>query len=278
MGFQDHFSGHARTYGEFRPDYPVSLFAYLADLAPGHELAWDCATGNGQAALGLAEHFRDVLATDASPQQIEQARPHPRVLYAVAPSDRSPAADASVDLVTVAQALHWFDLPAFYAEVRRVLRPGGVLAVWCYGLHVITPEVDAVVHRLYHEIVGNDWPLERRWVEESYRTVPFPFDEIAPPCFQMTREWNLRHLWGYLDTWSACRRYQARTGVNPLDLVRDDLGAAWGDPNDGVREVRWPLSLRIGRLSDGQGTASDPERNRACLAEAEPMEAGEPHS
>ena len=244
--FKDHFSGHADRYGAFRPTYPPALFEHLASITPGHDFAWDCTTGNGQAAVPLASFFRSVLATDASEPQIRHARPHHRVRYVVAPADRRPTGDASVDLVTVAQALHWFDLDAFYAEVRRVARPGGILAVWCYGLHTITPGVDAVVHRLYQDIVGSDWPPERRLVEGAYRGLPFPFDELEPPAFPMTLHWDLDQLLGYLATWSSVQKYQRRTGRNPLALVRDDLERAWGDPGH-ERDVVWPLHPRLGR-------------------------------
>ena len=247
MAFQDHFSGHADRYGAFRPTYPEALFADLADLAPGRDLAWDCATGNGQAAVALAPFFREVVATDASPEQIEQARPDPKVRYLVAPAESAPLPDASADLVAVAQALHWFDLPRFYDEVRRVARPGGILAVWTYNLHAITPEVDAVVHYFYSEVVGEFWPRERRLVEESYRSLPFPFEELAAPPFPMSARWDLAHLLGYLDTWSASQRYRARHGTDPLDLVRADLEAAWGPP-EVEKEILWPLHLRIGRV------------------------------
>jgi SAM-dependent methyltransferase len=251
MIFQDHFSGHAPQYEAFRPIYPAALFAHLAALAPGRDLAWDCATGNGQAALAIAPYFRSVLATDASPQQIAQARPHASVRYEVAPAERAPLPDAAVDLVTVAQALHWFNRPRFYAEVRRVARPGGILAAWSYGLHAISPEVDAVVHRLYAEILGEYWPPERRWVEEEYKTLWFPFEEVVAPSFPMTERWDFARLLGYLGTWSATQRYQqAKHGADPLDLVRAGLRDAWGDPNR-EREILWPLYLRIGRVVQG---------------------------
>ena len=155
--------------------------------------------------------------------------------------------DASVDLVTVAQALHWFDLPRFYAEVRRVARPDGIIAVWCYQLHTITPEVDAIVERYYADIVGADWPPERRLVEEGYRTLAFPFDELAPPPFQMVHRWDMSHVLGYLGSWSATQRYQKRTGADPLDLIQGELATAWGDPEK-TRDVTWPLHLRVGRV------------------------------
>ncbi len=247
MNFKDHFSGHAGAYALHRPRYPVELFAYLAAIVPGRRLAWDCATGNGQAALGLAQHFESVIATDASARQIAQAEAHPGISYRTAPAERSGLESGTVDLVTVAQALHWFDFDAFYAEVRRVAAPGGSLAVWVYDLLRVAPGIDAVI-RLYHEeIVGPYWPPERKWVDELYETLPFPFEELSNPPFEMRVEWTLADLTGYLDTWSAARRYQKERGEDPLDLIRSELEAEWGKA-ESVRAIRWPLVLRVGRV------------------------------
>jgi SAM-dependent methyltransferase len=248
MSFKDHFSGHADRYGAYRPSYPAALFEYLASLAPSHELAWDCATGNGQAAVALAPFFRRVVATDASARQIAEARAQPGVEYRVAPAERTDLADGSADLVTVAQALHWLDLPAFYAEVRRVCRPGAIVAVWTYQNCAVSPEVDAVVARLYDGILGDYWPPERKLVEQGYWTLAFPFEEIEAPTFPMVARWDLRRMFGYLDTWSSNQRYQARHGADPVDLVRDELAVAWGDA-DRERGVVWPFLLKVGRVS-----------------------------
>jgi SAM-dependent methyltransferase len=247
MGFKDHFSGHAAAYTASRPSYPAELFAYLAGLAPARDLAWDCATGGGQAAADLAPLFRAVVATDASPQQVARARPHAKVLYAVARAEAPPLATASADLIVAAQALHWLDAPRFFAEARRVGKPGAVLACWCYGLNTIAPDLDAVLRHLYHDVLGPYWPPERRLVEAGYATIPFPFDELDPPPFRMARRWGLPRFLDYLDTWSSAQRYRAATGADALDLVRDDLAAAWGDPGR-EREIAWPLSLRVGRV------------------------------
>jgi SAM-dependent methyltransferase len=244
---KDHFSGQADRYEAFRPTYPDALFAYLAALCTHRDLAWDCATGNGQAAAALAPHFLSVIATDASAQQIAQARPHEKVHYLVAPAERVPVRAESVNLVTVAQALHWLDLPRFYAEVRRVSRPGALLAVWCYQLARTSPEVDASIDRLYARLEAY-WPPERRLVEERYQSLPFPFEEITPPGFLMVHSWDLDHLMGYLGTWSAAHRYPAQTGKDPLDLIRDELAMAWADPAQ-ERDVTWPLCVRVGRIS-----------------------------
>ena len=247
MTFKDHFSGHAADYARYRPRYPASLYADLAARCERHELAWDCGTGNGQAAVGLAAHFDRVVATDASAEQIAQAAPHERVAYHVAPAAHSPLAAAAADLVTVAQALHWFDVEAFYAEVRRVLTPGGVLAVWTYGLQRVSPDIDSLIDRFYGEIVGPYWPPERRHVDAAYQTIPFPFDEEPVPDRVISMTWTLERLLGYLSTWSASQQYVQATGEDPVARIAEDVAAAWGDPAE-ARRVTWPLYLRVGRV------------------------------
>src|SRR5262249_53054290 len=245
---KDHFSGHAACYQQFRPNYPDSLFTYLATLCPSRELAWDCATGNGQAAVALASHFKTVIATDASAQQVEQAQANPNVKYHVAPADKAPIVDGTVDVITVAQALHWLELSSFYREVRRVSKPGGVLAVWCYQLHSVTPEIDAIVQTFYSGIVGPYWPPERKIVEDGYKTLDLPFDELEAPEFRMVHTWDFERLVGYLGSWSSTQRYRKQRGEDPLELIEDALRAAWGDPAQ-TRDVIWPLHLRVGRLT-----------------------------
>lgn len=244
----DHFSAVAAGYARYRPGYPPALYEWLAGLPVGRSLAWDCATGNGQAAVGLAAHFERVVATDLSASQVAQAVRHPQVEYSVAPAEASGLSDGAVELVTVAQALHWLDLPAFYAEVRRVLAPGGAVVAWCYNLLDVDPRVNAVIGRYYSQVVGVYWPPERRLLEAGYRTVPFPFREIEPPHFEMTAEWTLDHLLGYLATWSATERYRRARGEDPLEAIAGDLRSAWGDPEQS-RPVRWPLNLRAGRAA-----------------------------
>jgi len=244
MDFKDHFSKAAVGYARFRPRYPPALFAFLADAAPSRDAAWDCATGSGQAAVGLAPHFARVLATDASADQIASATPCPNVEYRVARAEESGLPRASVDLVTVAQALHWFDLPAFWAEAARVLRPRGLLALWSYDRLAVAPTIDPVIERYYVHTVGPFWPPERRIVEEGYRSIHLPFPERPCLPFEMTASWRLPDLLGYLRTWSATQRYAAAHGHDPVVPLADQLAVVWGDP-DRPRDIAWPLAIRL---------------------------------
>ena len=243
--FADHYSSGAGDYARFRPRYPPELFAWLAAQCARRKLAWDCATGNGQAAAALVPHFDRVAASDAAPAQLAHAPRVARVHYRAALAEESALPSASTDLVTVAQALHWFALERFWAETRRVLVPGGVVAVWCYQLFAATPEVDAVIQRYYDHIVGRYWPPERAILERGYGDLSFPFDELQPPRFAMEAEWSLADLIGYLGTWSATRRAEAALGRDPREEIREDLAAAWGGA--GARTLRWPLLVRAGR-------------------------------
>lgn len=245
--FQDHFSRVAGKYADFRPRYPAALFDYLATLVPRGATVWDCAAGNGQATLDLAARFTRVLATDASAEQIASAPTVPNVDFRVALAEQSGLPDASVGLVTVAQALHWFDLPRFYAEIRRVLTPDGVLAVWCYGINEVAGDaVNALVQEFYAGTLGSYWPPSRQLVEAGYRTLPFPFAELTPPPFRMEVRWTLDQLLGYFSTWSATNRFIQANGRNPLEPLAANLARVWGDVN-APRIVAWPLSVRHGR-------------------------------
>ena len=244
MPFKDHFSKQASDYAKFRPRYPHELFTYLGSIAPSRQVAWDCGTGNGQAAVALASVFDHVIATDASEKQISNAQPHDRVEYRVASAENSGMKSGTIDLIVVAQALHWFDLDRFYAEAQRILKPEGVLAASAYNLLRIEPAIDEVVNRYYYEVVGPFWAPERK-LFENFADLPFPFQEIAPPKFEMKAQWNLDHLLGYLGTWSATQRFIAATGADPLKEISDQLHNAWGPPEQ-VRKAVGPLTLRIG--------------------------------
>ena len=245
--FKDHFSGHAAIYREARPTYPDALFAWLARQAPDTELVWDCGCGNGQATVALAEHFARVVGTDPSANQIAQARSRANVDYRVEPAERSSLADASVDLVAVAQALHWFDHARFYAEVKRVLKPGGIFAAWAYSdCSAGDTAIDRIKDRLYVDLTGPYWPSERAHVDAGYGTLPFPFEEIRTPAFAMAAHWNLDHFLAYLRSWSATQRYLKAKGEDPVSLIEPDLRAAWSDPAR-ARTVHWRFHVRAGR-------------------------------
>lgn len=245
--FKDHFSQQAPDYARYRPDYPPQLFAWLAGVAPARGTAWDCGTGSGQAAVSLAAHFERVIATDPSRSQLAHAQPHPRVEYRVAPAEVSPLDTASVDLVTVAQAIHWFDLERFYAEARRVLRPGGVIAAWTYTLLDVEAGIDELLTDFYRNVVGPYWPPERRMVDDRYRSLPFPFEPIEAPVFEIRTEWSRDDLLGYLGTWSATRACMKAENADPLVAFARRLAPLWPDPGL-VKTLRWPLHLRVGHV------------------------------
>lgn len=248
MTFKDHFSGHAADYRASRPTYPDALFTWLAGQAPTTGTAVDVGCGNGQASRGLAEHFARVIALDPSAEQIAQAEPHPRITFAVAPAEATGLPDATVDLVLAAQAFHWFDHARFFPEMRRIARPGALVAAVSYATCSVAPAIDRVVHVLYHDLLDRYWPPERRHVETRYRTLPFPLAEVATPELDLTVSWTLAELRSYLGTWSALKAWQKEHDRDPRDLIDADLITAWGDPGT-RREVRWPLTIRAGRVT-----------------------------
>lgn len=245
MSFKDHFSRQAAAYSRYRPGYPAELVEWVSSQAPDRRLALDCATGSGQAAVALAGHFEAVVGIDGSLNQLRNAVAHPKVAYVAATAERMPVRDRTVSLVAAAQAVHWFDFERFHAECRRVLVPGGAVAVWTYEKFRLDAPVDAVVDDFYDGTVGPFWPPERRYVEQAYRTLPFPWREAAVPAFELVTEWDLDQVLGYLASWSAVQRYKDRHGVDPLPSLRPQLEAAWG--GTGRRRLRWPIHLRLGR-------------------------------
>jgi SAM-dependent methyltransferase len=247
MCFADHFSRQSAEYVHHRPDYPEALFSWLAACAPRRQRAWDCGCGSGQAAGRLTGYFAHVVATDPSVAQIRHAHRGANLSYAVALAESCPLPDRSIDLVTVAQALHWFDVARFYAEARRVLVPQGVIAVWCYGEVSVDAASDAVIQQFYHDVVGPYWPPQRRHVESGYRDLPFPFARSTVPRFEMAARWTIADLVAYVGTWSATRRYMAATGVNPLPALRQALIANW--PDASRRKVSWPLHVLAGTVA-----------------------------
>jgi SAM-dependent methyltransferase len=246
--FKDHFSGAASGYAAHRPVYPRSVAEALAACSPGRALAWDAGCGSGQLSLVLAEVFDRVVATDASAAQIAEAVPHPRVRYAVSPAEASGLSDGSVDCAVAAQAAHWFDLDAYYREVRRVARPGGLVALVTYAVMEVDPEIERLVEHFYWHTLEGHWPPERKLVEEGYRSLPFPFEPVEAPALALEHRWNVEQLLGYVGTWSAVQSLKKAGRGAELERFGEAIRSAWGDPALEQR-VRWPLSVRLGRVS-----------------------------
>jgi len=245
--FKDFFSKQSDIYVKYRPLYPPRLYDYLAELTAEHHLAWDCGTGNGQAAIGLASHFDKVVATDPSEKQIENAIAHPKVEYRVEKAEQSGLSESSVDLVTVANALHWFDFSTFYDEVRRVSKRDAIFAAWACPTPYIEPEIDKIIFD-YHDRVLNDyWRAENRLVENEYRDIPFPFDPIVTPTFSIEKTTDLDDLMGYLNTWSATQRYIEQNGINPTETIHEKIKRLWDDGSE--KKLVWHLTLKVGRVS-----------------------------
>jgi len=245
--FKDNFTTQSKAYAAYRPLYPETLFRYLAGECREHKLAWDAGTGNGQSAQKLALYFDQVYATDASSTQILNAFPLENISYAVA-NEQAPALKRrSVNLITVAQALHWFDTEVFYAEAERVLKRYGVLACWSYKLFRINPDVDREVDCLYKDILGNYWDPERRLVDTGYRTLSFPFREFRAPKIELMSTWDFENMLGFLSSWSAVANYKKRKGSDPIAVILDRLKAVWGESVE-KKNVKWPLSIRVGRI------------------------------
>lgn len=243
---KDRFSGHAADYAKFRPSYPQELFAYLVSLAPAHHLAWDCATGNGQVAGQLAEYFAAVVGTDISGNQLRNAVQKPNITYKVEQAEQASFADSSVDLVVVAQAVHWFEFELFYQQVKRVLRPEGIIAVISYGLLKTNTAIDETIERLYSLTLNKYWDFERSYIDENYRTIPFPFKELDAPCFAINYSWTIEELLGYLNTWSAVKNYQNENNHNPVAMLEQELRDKWGQQEK--ISITFDIITRIGKV------------------------------
>jgi SAM-dependent methyltransferase len=248
---KDYFSVQADRYVAFRPRYPAALFDALCRGLPADALVWDCATGNGQAAVMLGRRVARVIGSDQSAAQLRHAIAQEHVRYVQAYAELMPLRAHCVDLITVAQALHWFDFERFYAEAARVLKPGGIITAWTYSFLSVIPQLGADIERVmrsfYHDVVGPYWPAERRWVDEEYRTIPFPFAALEFGAFTIIVEWNLASVIGYVSSWSATQRYIAATGKDPLPMLAGELADLWGEPASS-RRLEWPLSIRAGRV------------------------------
>lgn len=244
--FADHFSRVAQSYAAFRPRYPSALFAWIASAAPARQRALDCGTGNGQAAVALAEHFPHVLAGDPSVAQLVRAERRDGVDYVVMTAERAALPSRSVDVVTAAQALHWFDREPFFREATRVLRPNGLLVAWSYSLASITPEVDSILTAFHRDVVGPYWPPGRELVDAGYAGIELPLSRVTSPPFEMSVDWDLAQLLGYVATWSAVDRYRTHRGTDPIPQLRAELEPRWGALAL-RRTVRWPITILAGR-------------------------------
>lgn len=242
---KDNFSTQAKGYAKYRPYYPSEMIDYVASFAKNKQSALDVATGNGQVAAELTKYFKQVFATDISEKQLENALQKDNIIYKVERAEQTSFADSKFDLITVAQAIHWFDFDAFYKEVHRILKPDGVFAVLGYGLFTTTGQAEKLLKHFYHDITGPYWDAERRYLDENYITIPFPFEEFETKKFVNEFTWTFEQLTGYLETWSAVQHYIKKNGTNPVDLIRDELKEYW---EKGDKRVTFPLLLRIGTL------------------------------
>lgn len=240
---KDNFSLQSAAYAKFRPQYPDEMMAYIVSFVNLKQTALDVATGNGQVAVKLSRYFETVYATDISEKQLQNALPAPNVVYKKEPAEQTSFEDKQFDLITVAQAVHWFEFDPFYKEIGRILRNDGIFAIMGYGLFTTNPGSDKILMDYYHNIVGPYWDAERKYIDEMYATIPFPFDEIATEKFYNHFQWTFEQLVGYLETWSATQHYKDKNGKNPVDLIHDDLKKSW-ENND--MKVTFPLLLRIG--------------------------------
>jgi ubiquinone/menaquinone biosynthesis C-methylase UbiE len=244
---KDNFSDKSNLYQQFRPTYPTELLDWIYQQVAGFESAWDCGTGNGQIASELATKFKNVFATDISEQQLSNAPLLSNITYSKQPAEQTDFANDSFDLITVGQAIHWFEFEKFYAEVKRTAKPKAILAVMGYGKFTSDPAIDNIINRLYTEIVGAYWDKERKYIEENYITIPFPFTEIKCPVFSKQYFWALPQLIGYLETWSAVKHYQKEKDQNPVDLIKKELEKVWKTGE--VKEVKFPIITRMGRIN-----------------------------
>ncbi|MGO1868238.1 MAG: class I SAM-dependent methyltransferase [Sphingobacteriaceae bacterium] len=248
--FHDIFSKQASNYARFRPSYPHELYDFLNSLTPGHDLAWDCGTGNGQAAIHLADFFTRVHASDPNEAQIANAFVHESVHYKIERADQPDISDRSVDLITVAQAIHWFDIESFYAAAKRVMKPHGILAIWAYSLPQILPKIDKTILGFRRHTLGPYWPQELHLLDQEYTTISFPFREIEPPEFYIRKRLSLDDLIGHIRSWSATEQFIQQEGFDPMPELKRQLISQWGE-QDELKIVSWKLMLRVGKVPGG---------------------------
>ena len=243
---KDNFSNIAETYARYRPLFPAALYEYIVNLCEHKVAAWDCGTGNGQVAMELCNHFQRVYATDISQNQIDNAFWDDKITYQVESAEDCSFPDRSFDLIMVAQALHWFEFDKFYAQVKRTLKPKGHIAIIAYGLIEIDESIDQIISELYKNTLAGFWDPERKFIDEQYKTIPFPFKEVDSPSFSIELEWSLEQLIGYLHTWSAVQHYEKANKTHPIKLIQDKLKKAWG--KDAKKKIQFPVYMRLGKL------------------------------
>lgn len=242
---KDNFSAIAKQYASFRPEYPDAMMAHILSFVPYREEALDMATGNGQVAQKLGNYFTRVSGIDISKEQLEHTAKGANISYSVQSAEKTTFRAHQFDLITVAQAIHWFDFEMFHREVHRILKPDGVFAVMGYGMLQTCEAVDTIIHTLYRTILGPFWDPERRYLDEKYQTIPFPYQEVLTESFENRLVWDFQQLEGYLQTWSGVQHYKKKNGVDPLSFIREDLQKAWQEHD---HSVCFPLLLRLGKL------------------------------
>jgi len=247
MEKKNYFSQQSKAYAAFRPSYPEDLYRFIFEHLKNYACVWDCATGNGQVAQYLARHFTSVYATDISQQQIDNAFRAKNIFYSVGGEENTLFKDNQFDLVTVGQALHWFNRPGFYREVKRTTKPGGLLAVWGYALLTVEPVIDQLFMDFYTNQIGRYWDEARKLVENYYRDIPFPFEQIVCPEFNITVNWTLDQFAGYLSSWSATQKYIHTHGLDPVKPFKEDLKSVWRSGE--VKLVTFPVFMKLGRIS-----------------------------
>ena len=242
-----YFSIQSERYARNRPTYPDELFSFLSGLCASHELVWDCATGNGQAARSLSKNFTHVIATDSSSEQIVRAVQRENIVYKIEEAEHSSLKNNSADLVTVATAIHWFNIPEFYKEVHRILKPGGIFAVWGYAGCNVNPELDLVLDDFAFNTLKNYWRPETKlnW-QDKYETINFPYPLTAAPQFKAAARYNFNGLLNYLNSWSATQKYKDDNNANPVDVIIPRLEKLWHDKEE-IKNVSWNLFLKCGK-------------------------------
>lgn len=241
---KDNFSQQSDHYEKYRPVYPLAFYAYLNGIVNSKNVAWDCGTGNGQVAVELAKYFEQVYATDISSNQLEQAPLKDNIAYSVQAAEQTYFEDNSFDLITVAQAIHWFDFDKFYKEVNRTAKNNAIICAVGYGRLTISKEIDPIIEDFYKNTIGIFWDKERKYIDENYQTIPFPFKEIISPNLSIQVNWDVAHLIGYLNTWSAVKHYIKKHQTNPVELLKKEIEKHW--KSEEMKQVNFPLLLRTG--------------------------------